>query len=45
MAMFKASPPSEYIEDTTIVWTNKSELYSLTGAYAYVIVFEQRNYH
>ena len=44
VAMFKASPPAEHIEDTTIVWTNNSELYLVTGVYAYAIVFEQQNY-
>jgi len=44
VAMFKASLPAEYIEETMIAWTDNSELYLVTGVYAYVIVFEQRNY-
>lgn len=44
VAMFKAELPSEYIEDTVVVWTANSELHSIRGLFTHVLELEKRNY-
>jgi hypothetical protein len=44
VAMFKAEPTSEYIEDTVVIWTVNSEVHSIKGLFTHVLEFEKRNY-
>ncbi len=42
VAMFKAELPSEYIEDTVIMWTLNSELHSIKGSHSHILELEKR---
>lgn len=44
VAMFKVEVPSEYIEDTIVMWTNNSEYHSIKGLFTHVLELEKRNY-
>jgi hypothetical protein len=44
VAMLKAERPSDYIEDTVVMWTVNSELHSLRGLFTHVLELEKRNY-
>lgn len=44
VAMFKAESPSDYVEDTVIMWTVDSELHSIKGLFTHVLELERRNY-
>ena len=43
VANFTARVSSGHIEDTVVLWTNGSELHSITGIFNYVLVFEKQN--
>jgi hypothetical protein len=44
VAMFKAKRPSDYIEDTVVIWTVNSELHSIRGLFTHVLELEKRNF-
>ena len=44
VAMFTAARPSDYLEDTVVIWTVNTELHTIKGPFTYVLELERRNY-
>lgn len=43
VANFRAPASSGHIEDTAVLWTNGSELHSITGIFTQALLFEKQN--